>query len=97
MLHQKAKTSEANAITPRQYPEHSPAFQQNNYGGDYSPKYPSKWREERGLIMNHEISGGMSYDILDERVSYYEQGEEKNFVVDVLFFFYRFFVRICFD
>jgi hypothetical protein len=42
VLHQKAKASEANAITPRQRQQYSPQSDQNRYGNEHSPKYTSK-------------------------------------------------------
>jgi hypothetical protein len=43
VLHQKAKISEANAVTPRQNQEYSPPPEQNYYSGEQSPKYASKF------------------------------------------------------
>jgi hypothetical protein len=42
ILHQKAKTSDVNTLTPRQHEQYSPASEQNNYAQEHSPKYPSK-------------------------------------------------------
>ena len=39
VLHQKSKTSETHALTPRQRQQYSPPPEQKSYGGDYSPKY----------------------------------------------------------
>lgn len=47
MLHQKAKTSEANTMTPRQQQEPTPRFEPNSYRNDYPPKSNSKWSEEK--------------------------------------------------
>jgi len=50
VLHQKAKTSETNAITPRQPPPQQQYPQANDYGNynnDYSPKSNSKSTERK--------------------------------------------------
>lgn len=43
VLHQKAKTSEANAITPRQPQQYSTGNDFSNYNDDYSPKTNNKF------------------------------------------------------